>query len=139
MSEREDIINYILNLINDFPEVNTVTRVVKSFDALSTSELPQITVIDGEEIRNYEGPRMIAAFQVHLRIIDDRSNVNKVSTFLNDLISQIEKRIENDPYLGGHSAFPIRIIRIDTDEGWMFPFMFANIVLETYYTRVVNR
>ncbi len=139
-SERENIVQYITNLLTEnINELTTVTRVVRPLDAISPAELPMAIVIDGDESRDYQGARMIATFQVHIRLIDDRSQFNKTSTFLNSLISNIENLLGKDPYLGGNSAFPVRIFRIETDEGWLYPFTFANIVVSTYYTSVEPR
>lgn len=139
-SAREEIVRYIVELLtNNVKDLTTVTRVVRPLDAISTAELPMAVVIDGDETRDYQGARMIAHFQVHIRLIDDRSQFNKTSTFLNNLIYKVESLLENDPYLGGKSAFPVEILRIETDEGWLYPFTFANIVVLTHYTGVKPR
>ena len=139
MSERNKIINYFVEKLSTIDELSKVTTLVKPLDALSTTELPMVIIIDGDETREYSGARMLAYFDVHLRIIDDRSNHHKEPFFVNQLISKIEKLLEEDPYLGGLSVAPIEIDRIETDEGWLYPFTFANIVVKTTYTRVTPR
>ncbi len=133
MSKRETIINYIISMFEKDVEFSTVTRIVKPFDMISITEMPQLCIIDGEEIRNYQGKIINCIFSVNLRIIDDKERLYKTKKELNYLIEHVVNKLEADPLLGGTCSLPLEIVRIDTDEGWLYPFTFANIVCNTNY------
>lgn len=134
--EREDILNEIVTILsNSLTGVKSVSRVIKDINSYTSVDLPVVTVIGGDEQRNYEGRRMIAVFEVVIRIIDREDGVTKSMEGLNNIISQVENVLEDNPYLNGKSIFPVRLTRIETDEGWLFPFTMASIYVETYYSR----
>jgi len=134
--EREDILNAVVNILSlNLVGVKSVSRVIKDINTYTSIDLPAVTVIGGDEQRNYEGRRMIATFEVIVRVLDKEDGTSKNLETLNGIISQIEKIVEDNPYLDNTSVFPVRITRIETDEGWLFPYTLANIYIETYYSR----
>ena len=135
MNTREQITEYIYNLVssnlsNDF---RTIRRQYKPYDTFMPVELPALCVIPSDEERRYEGHRMIAQFTVILRIII--YSETDITTQLNNLISKVDDLLASDPYLGGNSAFPARIVTIETSSNWLIPYELADVNIHTFYTR----
>ena len=136
-SERENILDKVVDILaSSLTGVRSVSRKIKDLNSYTSLELPAVVVMGGDETRRYNGNRMIATFQVLVRIITNEDGVEKSLSVLNDIISQVETTLENNKCLDGLSILPLQITHIETDEGWMFPFSLATIFVETYYSRI---
>lgn len=112
--------------------VRTVTRIYKYFEDIDKAQMPCITISDGIETRTYPGKRVVHNFTVMLKIY--LYDTTQVSTKLNSLLKDIEEIIATDITLN-NACGEMKIISIDTDEGFLDPYAIAEISLSViYYT-----
>ena len=137
---REEILNKLVELLSNIKtsngyhtDVKTVLRRNILPDELDVFELPSISVVDGVERRIYEGRRGIGTFNIFLRCwVRDEDNT---STPMNALLSDIEKLVYENSTLDGLLPSRVKIIEVSTDEGWLFPYGYLEVILEVtiYY------
>ena len=132
MTEKNNTLNYLVDLIkNNCPSVKSVSRQFKLINQFRKPELPAVIIIDGPLTRTDFGQRLLFTFEVIIRIVD--YNEDHISESINNVADEILNTLDNDPYLGGNSIKPIRLLRIETDEGWLSPFGVSDIRIETYF------
>lgn len=137
---REEILNKLVELLGNIKTANGYNTDVKIVlrrnilpDELDAFELPSISVVDGVERRTYEGRRGIGTFNIFLRCwVRDEENT---STPMNALLSDIEKLVYENSTLDGLLPSRVKIIEVSTDEGWLFPYGYLEVILEVtiYY------
>ena len=136
--DTEDDYNFTLR--ND-----AVSRNLKPYDQISSSNLPALFVSDGSEVMVYDnmGSRVPNHFNVIIRgMVEDRS---APSTELNKLIADTKKAILTDLMRGvdsnsNPSAGNTKILRVDTDQGMASPRAIFEMEIEVvYYTLDVTR
>jgi len=129
---RNEILNYIVDLINNNKtEIRTVTRRYRNTESIRPYETPIVFVIDGVETRKMVCNRDLCEFEVILRIVV--YNEDNTSEILNKAIQESINIIYSDKFLGGNSVKPIKVLRIETDEGWLYPFGIADVRILTAY------
>ena len=118
---------------------DSVSKILKSAQAVTSSDLPMLFISDGPETMIYEmGSRVGNHFNVIIRgIVEDENNP---SGELNKLIADVSKAILVDPKRGTDSngnpnAGNTKILRISTDQGLASPRAIFEMEIETvYYT-----
>lgn len=129
---RNEILNYITNLLNSNKNVvKTVTRQYSLLTDFRPFELPVVMVVDGIEVRENGCNRDICNFEVILRIVV--YNEDNTSEILNQCIEECISILYSDKFLGGNSLKAVSVRRIETDEGWLYPYGMADIRVETSY------
>jgi len=129
---RNNIINYIVELLNNNKNfIKTVTRKYRNIESVRPVETPIVFVIDGIETRRVICNRDLCEFEVILRIIV--YNEDNTSEVLNNVIDECISILYSDKQLGGNTLKPLRVLRIETDEGWLYPLGIADIRIQTTY------
>ncbi len=148
--------NILDNLITDLQGIDqrdgyyfnigqdSVSKMLKSAQAITSSDLPMLFVSDGIETMVYEmGSRVGNHFNIIIRgIVEDE---NDPSSELNKLISDVKKAILADLKRGLDSnTYPnagnTKILRISTDQGLASPRAIFEMEIEVvYYTLDQNR
>jgi hypothetical protein len=114
-----------------------VLREVVAFDDLTF--FPTYMIIDGPEDFEYFGKRVVNSFVVIIRGIHKGERGMDYSGKLNKMIRDIRTALVQDVERGG-SASNTEIIHIETDEGWIPPYIsFEMTVRIQYLTLEVNR
>jgi len=152
--KREDILENILSVLRGIDTRNdyytnirnsSVTRVLKPYGEVTSSDLPMLIISDGDESYNYEemGKRVTNFFTVIIRgIIEDQQNPSQE---LNKLISDVKKAltislIRGTDANGERNASNTKLVRTDTDQGLASPrAVFEMEVMIEYHTLDSNR
>ena len=126
MSVRENIADNIKTVIDAIssPDVKLVSRQPFNIDELSQQQFPCVLVQTSEE--NREDQELGSGAKTRTGTIDfivngfvQGSNTN-IDTLRNALITAIETALETDITRGGN-AFDTEVVRVETDEGTLFP------------------
>jgi len=123
---------------------DSITRKLKPYDQVTTSDLPMLLVSDGNESYNYTdmGSRVTNFFSVIIRgIVEDEQNPSQQ---LNKLLADTKKAVLNDLRRGetGNSpnASNTKLVRTDTDQGLASPrAVFEMEIMIEYHTLDTNR
>jgi len=152
--KREDILENIKTVFQAIDTRNdyytnirnsSVTRKLKPYGEVTSSELPMLIISDGTEIYNYEdmGKRVTNFFTVIIRgIVEDQQNPSQE---LNKLISDVKKALTIDLRRGTDAnsrpnASNTKLSRTDTDQGLASPrAVFEMEVMIEYHTLDSNR
>ncbi len=146
--ERENILNQIQDILSNIRagEFMTagasgiysftparVTRENISWD--ETNGFPTYIVMDGNENISYFGKRASNFFDVVIRCynyFEKGAGVGLRSTKLNKMIKDVRAALLEDPSIGGYAANS-NIINITNDEGWLAPYVVAEISFRVQY------
>jgi hypothetical protein len=139
MSKRESIAN---NMITVLTAVTTpivlkkVTREPFNVDELSEQQYPAIFIQSGNEQRTDETmtsssiTRQASADFIIIGFV--KGTDTNIDTKRNELISTIEKALENDRSRGGF-AKRTEIVEVTTDEGTLYPIGGIRVVVRVMY------
>ena len=118
-------------------EQDSVSKILKMIQAITSSDLPMLFVSDGEETMIYEmGSRVANHFNVIVRgIIEDAYDP---SAEMNKLISDVKKAIladlkRGEDTNGDPNASNTKILRISTDQGLASPRAIFEMEIEVLY------
>jgi len=116
---RETILIELLNLLKGIPSVKFVTREFKPIDDISAVQFPTIIIEDdgAEEIFNKTG--MVADISFEVNIIGYVNQEGGVSTAINNLDTELKKKIAENLTLNGKVAI-IRILPYTDRSGSKF-------------------
>lgn len=115
-----------------------VTRENVSWDECDWG-YPTYVVLDGDENISYFGKRATNFFSVLLRCYNKFEKGTDRSVKLNKMIKDVRTALLDDPSRGGYAANCL-MTGISNDEGWLAPYVVAEMTLQVeYLTLELNR
>jgi hypothetical protein len=139
MSKRENIANNIITVLTAVITPITLKKVTRepfSVDELSEQQYPAVFVQSGNEQRTDETmtsssiTRQASADFIIIGFV--KGTDTNIDTKRNELISTIEKTLENDRSRGGY-AKRTEIVEVTTDEGTLYPVGGIRVVVRVMY------
>jgi hypothetical protein len=139
MSKRETIANNIITVLTAVTTPITLKKITRepfNIDELSEQQYPAIYIQSGNEQRTDETmtsttiTRQASADFVIVGFV--KGSDTNIDSKRNELISTIEKTLENDRSRGG-VAKRTEIVEVTTDEGALFPVGGIRVVVRVMY------
>ena len=139
MSKRESIASDIITVLTAVTSPITLKKITREpfiVEELSEQQYPAIFIQSGNEVRTDE---TMTSTSVTRQALADfvivgfvKGTDTNIDTKRNELISTIEKTLENDRTRGGY-AKRTEIVEVSTDEGTLYPIGGIRIVVRVMY------
>ena len=139
MSKRESIASDIITVLTAVTSPITLKKITREpfiVEELSEQQYPAIFIQSGNEVRTDE---TMTSTSVTIQALADfvivgfvKGTDTNIDTKRNELISTIEKTLENDRTRGGY-AKRTEVVEVSTDEGTLYPIGGIRIVVRVMY------
>jgi|TARA_R110000868_G_scaffold55456_1_gene172451 hypothetical protein len=139
MSKRESIASDIITVLTAVTSPITLKKITREpfiVEELSEQQYPAIFIQSGNEVRTDE---TMTSTSVTRQALADfvivgfvKGTDTNIDTKRNELISTIEKTLENDRTRGGY-AKRTEVVEVSTDEGTLYPIGGIRIVVRVMY------
>jgi len=139
MSKRESIASDIITVLTAVTSPITLKKITREpfiVEELSEQQYPAIFIQSGNEVRSDE---TMTSTSVTRQALADfvivgfvKGTDTNIDTKRNELISTIEKTLENDRTRGGY-AKRTEVVEVSTDEGTLYPIGGIRIVVRVMY------
>jgi hypothetical protein len=139
MSKREAIASDIITVLTAVTSPITLKKITREpfiVEELSEQQYPAIFIQSGNEVRTDE---TMTSTSVTRQALADfvivgfvKGTDTNIDTKRNELISTIEKTLENDRTRGGY-AKRTEVVEVSTDEGTLYPIGGIRIVVRVMY------
>ena len=142
-TERDAILDNIEDTLKDIKQGATynytpakVTREALPFDTINLH--PTYMIIEGPEIFEYYGNRVVNWFTVLIRCVHRDERGLTRSEKINKMIKDIRHALVQDVECGGTST-NLEVVSVETDEGWLVPIISAEITLRIQYLTLESK
>jgi len=135
--QRKNILDNIVSTLESIQAGSTyhitparVTR--ESTDYTEVNIFPVYVVVDGPESFTYFGKRVVNSFTVFIRLFDRGEQGFAISDKMNKMITDVKTALVQDVERGGYAS-NTEIISIESDEGWIAPYIASQFTLRISY------